>query len=214
MKSTIQLLLVAFIFTLTACKNQGTSFSDYKYADKPEIIKCNVESKILNEALYAFENDIQNQYDKNLNSINHAYNSFARQINSRRPIPFKEFISKHTITVAKALQETDIFINGKVNYQSEAISCLAENMVDSDIKTTFNALLTTNSMSRDLFGPALQAYSSKVASDKHLGLYMALEYFYAEAVKIDYTDVDFENRTAPKKNLKMQPKIAPVKPTN
>lgn len=215
MKTTIKLFFLAVIFNLSSCK-QNTTFSDYQYADKPQVIKCSndVDSKLLNEALYAFENDIANHFDKNRQNVNSAYPPYIRQVASNRAIPYTTFVSEHTVAVANALKGTSLYKNGKLNYQSKTITCLAENMQEGGLKTTFNALLATNSMSKQLYGPALQTEAIKVSKDKNLAMYVALEYFYAQLNNIDFTNVDFNKKAETKPIPQKKPEITPIKSQN
>ena len=212
MKSTIiKFFLVALIFNVSSCKKKS-SFTDYKYADITAEIYCSSEnSKLLNEALYAFEDDIINNYDKQNKNTIRAYNSYIR-IATTRKAPVTTFVSEHAVNVLKALKGTDIFTNGKLNYESSTIKCIAENIKEEDLKTTFNALLSTNSMRKDLFAAPLQSASTKVAKDKYLALYVALEFFYGELLNEDLSKIDFNKPESAKPQL--QKPNTPTKPDN
>ena len=188
---SIKLLLVILIFNFSSCKNESASFTDYKFADQTQVITCtNVDSKILNEALYSFEKDIIPFYDKQKQNANRAYNMFTKQATNRK-IDVTKFASKHSVELANALKSSGFIGENGVNYNNPLIKCIAENMQKGDIKTTFKALVSVNSMSKSLFNPALQTKTHRVHADKYLSMYVALEYFYAEILKTDFTKVDF-----------------------
>jgi len=196
---SIKLLLLLLIFNLTSCKkeNSTSSLSEYKYADLTQTINCStLDSKLLNEALYTFENDIANFYDNKQKNVIRAYNVFIRKAASKNKPVLQEFVSEHSVNVAKALNETGIFYNNGLNYNHDIIKCIGENMSASGLETTFNALISTNSMGKELFQPALTGKASSMGKDKYLGLYVALEYFYSEVNKIDFSQMDFEKRDA------------------
>ena len=61
--------IILFILCFaTSCKKENT-FKEYEFADKPAVLECNnLNSKLYNEALYSFENDILNFYGKDKKS--------------------------------------------------------------------------------------------------------------------------------------------------
>lgn len=196
--SSIKLLLVILICNVSSCKNEKSSFTDYQFADKTAVITCaDTDSKLLNEALYSFEKDMIPFYDLQQQNANRAYNTFTKQATSKK-IDLTKFVSKHSVALASALKEAGFIGENGVNYNNPVITCIAENMQKEDIKTTFNALVSTNSMRRELFNPALQSKTHKVHADKYLSMYVALEYFYADILKTDFTNVDFNRQTATK----------------
>lgn len=212
---SIKLLLVLLIFNLTSCnkENSAPSFSEYQFADQPQTINCsNEDNNLLNEAVYSFENDIVNFYGAKQKNILRGYNNFIKQAASYKKIPFEEFVSEHSVNIAKAIKGSGIFNNNGLDYNHNIIQCIGENMNAGDLKTTFNALLSTNSMSKTLFKPALAGNASRLGKDKYLGLYVALEYFYSEINKIDFSQMDYEKRDA-ERTEKAKP-ISPLKSSN
>jgi hypothetical protein len=209
---SIKLFLILLIFNLVSCKNENSTptFSEFKYADQPQIINCaNTESKLFNEALYTFENDIANFYDAKQKNAIRSYNEFMRKSASNSKPPFEEIVSEHSVNIAKALYETGIFNDDGLNYNHEIIKCIGENMSADGLKTTFNALISTNSMSKALYQPALAGKASNMVKDKYLGLYLALEYFYSEVNKIDFSQIDFKKR-----DTEREQKAKTVNPVN
>ena len=80
MKSKLTLITFLLALTLFNCNKQN-AFSDYKYADKPEAIICKgLNSKLYNEALYSFEDDILKFYQqkKSNTTLVQGYSQFIR----------------------------------------------------------------------------------------------------------------------------------------
>ena len=219
-----KLILLLLIFNLISCKkeNNTSSISEYQYADQPQTINCsNSDSKLLNEALYTFKNDIANYYDSQQKNMVRAYNAFTRAAVSNKKPAYEEFVSEHSVNVAKALNDTGIFNIEGLNYDHDIIKCIGKNMSAGGIETTFKALLSKNSMRVSLFEPALGGKASSMEKDSYLGLYVALEYFYSKINKIDFSQVDFkkrdeENATRAKQaeEIKKANQVNPIQPKN
>jgi len=202
-KISIKLLVVILTFNFLSCKKEQPSFTDYQFAEKTPVITCpDTDNKLLNEALYSFEKDIVAHFDKKQLNENRAYNFFAKQAITRKTDVTK-YASKHSVDLATALKDAGFIAEKGVNYSNPLIPCIAENMNKDDIKTTFKALVSTNSLKKELFKPALQTKIHRIQADNYLSMYVALEYFYAEILKTDFTNVDF-NRT---ETAKTQTKI-------
>ena len=198
MKTHLNILALLFVFTLLSCKKEN-SLSEYKYADKAIVLTCdNLNSKLYHEALYTFENDLLTFYGekKENTSLIQAYSQFIRGAVSSR-INYRDMVSPHTLTVFEALKkEDDLWLlndtKSHLNYDSKIISCISNNIIDAGLKTTFNALLTTNSMSPKLFGAPLMSNYRTVINDKYLATYIAFDLFYAKLFDVDFTEVKAE----------------------
>ncbi len=186
MNSKITLLSCLLFLIVNSCKKEN-SFSNFKYDDKPLAIECaGVNTKLLNEALYSFEDDILNHYKQNKANfrLDQAYSQIIRNSVFGR-LQLEKMVSKHTFDVFEALKnEKELwdFNNpkSKLNYNGELIKCIANAIKDANLKTTLNALLTTNSMSPKLFGPAILNKYRNAINDKSLALYIALDLYYAK----------------------------------
>ena len=106
MKPILKLIVFSLTIFLFNCKNETVKI-EYKYADKPETITCNVSNtKLYQEALYSFEDDIFKHYKKNnfKSTLINAYAQFTRNaINGR--IKYDEIISEHSLKVFEALKK-------------------------------------------------------------------------------------------------------------
>ncbi|MFV9550204.1 hypothetical protein [Algibacter sp. PT7-4] len=189
--------LIAFLLTVTlfSCKKEDT-FSNYKYADKPIAFTCEgANAKLLNEALYSFEDDITKHYNKANQKnprLDRAYSQIIRNSVYGRLKP-EDIVSKHTVNVFNALKrEKNLWDTNHLNYKSTVLQCISNTINDNNVKTTLNALLSTNSMSPKLFGPAIANKHRNAVNDKSLALYIALDLFYAKMFDIDFSKINLE----------------------
>ena len=215
MNSKVTRITCLLLFTAFSCKKENT-FTDFRYADKPAAIVCEgTNAKLLNEALYSFEDDIVNHYKKGNSSyrLDQAYSQVIRNAVFGR-LKIKDVVSKHTVSVFEALKnENDLWDannpNSFLNYNSAIVSCISKNIQDKALKDTFDALLSTNSMSPKLFGAPLVSKYRSLNKDKNLALYVALDLYYAKMFNVDFSKVNFE---------KPEPKVdfnqTPAKPQN
>ncbi len=196
MNTKFYLIALFLVLNITSCKKEKT-FTEFEFADKPVALACkNANSKLYNEALYSFENDILNFYGKGNKSLLTAYSQFVRLSVFNRA-NYKEIASEHTLKVFEALKEdTELWdLNNPkshLNYNSDLMHCISQNIINQDLKTTLNALLSTNSMSPKLFGTPLATSYSLTLSDKYLAAYVAFDLFYAKLFDVDFTQVEKE----------------------
>ncbi|GAA3575282.1 hypothetical protein [Snuella lapsa] len=201
MNTKIKFIAALLIFTLFNCK-QKTTLSEYKYADKNTVLNCeDAKSKLYNEALFSFENDILNFYGKNNNkqSLTTAYAQFIRNTQYNR-VKFNELVSEHSLEIFNVLKEdTSLWQVGNtqsnLNYYSPLFKCIASNIENKDLKTTLNALLDTHSMSQKLFAPPLQSNYRFAIKDKYLAAYIAFDLFYAKLFDVDLTVVKTQSQS-------------------
>lgn len=196
MKTKIYITTFLLVFTLVSCKKENT-LSEYKYADKPMALPCdNLNSKLYNEALYSFEDDILNFYGKDKKNLRTSYSFFLRSAIYSR-VKYQDIVSEHTLKVFEALKnDTDLWglnnAKSHLNYNSKLMDCISKNIKNKDLKTTLNALLTTNSMSPELYGAPVLASYSLALNDKALASYIAFDLYYAKLFDVDLTQVGKE----------------------
>lgn len=196
MKANFNLFAFLLVCTLLSC-NQDVTLSEYKFSDKAAVINCGgKDSKLFNEALYAFEDDITSFY-KNKNNPNGnlplIYSQFLRNYSGHR-INYEELVTPHTLEVFKVLKtRKDLWDPNssvsKLNYYGSFFNCIATNVQDKNLKPTLNALLTTHSMSPRMFTAPLLTQYRAAANDKYLSAYVAFDLFYAKLFDIDPTKV-------------------------
>ncbi len=195
-----KLLVITLTIALLSCKKENT-FTDYKYADKPATINCEgVNSKLYKEALYTFEDDILNYYKKAKpnTSLVQSYSQLIRNAVYGR-IKLEEIISAHTVAVFEALKKEDRLWDAHsstshLNYNSIVIDCISKNIQDKSLNTTFNALVSTNSMSPKLFGAPLMSKFTRTSNDKYLATYIALDLYYAKLFDVDLSKINFDKK--------------------
>lgn len=198
MKSKLTLITFLLSLTLFNCKQQST-FSNYKYSDKPEIITCEgLNSKLYNEALYSFEDDILNYYKQknDKTSLVQGYSQFIRTVIYDR-LKLEDVVSKHTLDVFEAMKnESDLWdatnTKSHLNYNGKTMLCISKNIKDDNLKTTLDALISTNSMSPKLFGTPLMTKYRNALNDKYLALYVALDLYYSKLFDIDLTKINLD----------------------
>lgn len=204
MNPNSKIFTLLLVLTLLHCKNEST-FSEYIYTELPVVLTCpGFNSKLYHEALYSFENDILDFYSKsgkNPSQIQ-AYNRFVRDAVYGGRIKYEEIVSAHTLKVFDALKSENTLwdtnnTKSHLNYNSPIVNCIANNIKDTALKTTFNSLVATNSMSPKLFGAPLTSKYRTAIKDKHLAAYIALDLFYAKLFDVDFSKVNL-NKPASK----------------
>lgn len=199
MNSKITLIAFLFMFTFLNCKKEN-SFSNFKHADKPQTMTCDgINSKLYSEAVYTFEDDILAFYRQKNNSnlnLSQAYIQFMRDVNYGKA-KYEDIISEHAVEVFKALKnENELWDannpNSHINYKGRPFKCISNSIADENLKTTFNALISTNSMSPKLFSTPLMSKYRTILKDKPLAAYVALDMYYANLFGIDFTKINFE----------------------
>jgi hypothetical protein len=191
MKTLIKLLIVIFIINLSSCKKP----LEYKYSNKEDFLICDtLNVELYKEALYAFESDLLDYHGGQDSNITSSYYSFLHRVLNGSIKP-KNIVSAHTLLVFEALKkETDLwnFENKKsnLNYNSSIINCISSNIKNKDIKATFNALLSVNSMDPKLFAPSFATHYEELITDKHLAFYVALDLYYAKLFDIDFLEIE------------------------
>jgi len=202
LKLTTLLLLIMIV---TNCKDESKiSLSEFKYADKNFEVKCDgISEELLKEALFSFEEDISNHFSKNgQKNLVKAYSSVINLGMYGRG-KYGDIVSDHTKAIFEELKKDESLWNTKgkiksLNYNHELVKCLANNIKDKDINTSFNALLSTNSMRLELLSRELRTRSARTSKDQHLATYIALDYLYAKLFDVDFSVPKKEKVEVPK----------------
>ena len=209
----LKLLVIALAINTVSCKKENT-VTEYKFEEKGIVLNCdNVNLKLYNEALFSFEKDIEAYYGKGTPNLSRAYSQFIRSaINGR--VKYEDVVSKHTRNIFEVLKnETNLWDanNPKtyLNYNSPLVNCIANNIQNKDLKTTLNALISTNSMSPKLFGSPLMTNYSAAVRDKYVAAYVAFDLYYAKLFKVDLSKVTLKKEESKVDFNKVPPKVAP-----
>ncbi|WP_456440693.1 hypothetical protein [Psychroserpens sp.] len=174
---------------LVNCKEPQPQLT-FKYSDKPIVLNCDINhSELFNEAIHHFEANLIEFSTTNKPNLNNAYRIFLKE-SSRYQVNYNNISNQHSLDIFEALKNVeDLWIkkNNKLslNYNHEIFSCIGENITDEGIKTTFNALLKTNSMSMRMLKDVLSAKSYRLTKDKYLATFVALELYYSKLSDVD-----------------------------
>ena len=197
----LKLFVLTLVINLISCKKEN-SLTEYKYENNGIALNCdNINLKLYNEALFSFEKDIETFYSKDKPNLTRAYSQFIRNaINGH--INYEDIVSHHTLKIFEVLKDERNLWDANnpktyLNYSSTLVNCIANNIKNKNLKTTLNALISTNSMSPKLFGSALIANYSAVTRDKYLAAYVAFDLYYAKLFTIDKSKI---NKSKPVSN--------------
>ncbi len=171
------------------CNNNKEKQLDYKYPINKNLINCDdLDTVLLQEALQSFEADILNFYTPNTPELSTAYSRFVSQAVSKK-INYSEIVSNHSKKVFKVLKKDKTLWTtnpdgSHVNFKHPLFECIGKHINDKNTRETFNALISTNSMSLRLFRGLLKPQSYAMKDDHYLASYIALELFYGKLYTI------------------------------
>jgi len=180
MKSNfLSITLIATVFTLFNCNKPTQVAIDYKYEDQAEVLNCKLkDSKLIKEAIYSFENDLNNAFDKDQKGRGRAYSSFIGLVNIGNRFKIEEVASKHSLQIAKALQASEYYKDNVFLYNSELTNCILSSIKDPNTKKSFEALRSANSLRPNVVLPTIKNNISRIASDKSYAALLAFDYYY------------------------------------
>ncbi len=195
MKPLLKIITIALPLILFNCKNETVKI-EYKYGNKSAVMTCgDANTKLYNEALYSFEDDIFNYYKKQNFKSNptNAYAQFLRNALYGN-LKYEDIISEHSLKVFEALKQEDGLwsaenTNGHLNYNGVFLTCIIENIKDADLKTTFKSLISINDLRPKLIGPPLYSVYRNALNDKYLAAYIAFDFYYSKFFDIDLTKI-------------------------
>lgn len=189
MKTQFTYFVICLI--LISCKETQPELT-YAYSDQPIVINCdNNHSELFNEAIHNFENTLIENYTNKNPNLNNAYRDFLKE-SANNMINLNNISNQHSLDIFEALKNIDgLWITKSnlitLNYKHNIFSCIGNNIEDKDIKTTYNALLTTNSMSFRMLKDVLLTKSTRLKTDKYLATFVALELYYSKLSNVDLT---------------------------
>lgn len=183
--------LLAFIscVLLLYCDNSKEKQLDYKYPINENLINCDdLDTGLFQEALQSFEADILNFYAPNTTELSTAYGRFISQAVSNN-LNYSEIVSDHSKKIFDVLKKdktlwTTNSDGSHVNFKHPLFKCIGKHVNDKNTRETFNALISTNSMSLRLFRGLLKPQSYVMKDDHYLASYIALELFYGKLYTI------------------------------
>ena len=185
-------ILIAISITILSCKEP----IEYQFIDSPETIKCEgLDYNLAHEAYYSFRQDIAT-YVKDLH-IGYDYLNYKESLGyyiyrgAQGNFDYKEVASTHTIKLLKLLKENaDLWdtTNAKsnINYHSEFITCLVQNIKNKEVKKTMTSLIESNSMSPSIFAENYRLNFFDCYDDNHFGMLIAFDTYYQYLYEVDF----------------------------
>jgi len=180
-------IIGCFFLLITSACNEPF---EYKYNDKPMQVSCSgANEKLLNEALYSFFDDITVYYRSKSNDPSESgmstYEAYANYVyaGALGDADYKSIVSEHTKNVMKELRkETQLWDKkpamSNLNYKSEFLNCLINNIKDKDMVATIQALTSANSMTPKLMADRFRLSTKAALVDSNYGMYIALDTYY------------------------------------
>ncbi|MCK8481434.1 hypothetical protein [Psychroserpens algicola] len=191
----IKLTLIAIGLCLFNCKQDGSQQDkvklDYKHASRTQVIDCDgVDNTLIQEALFAFEDDILNFYTPDKPIYSRAYSLFVSQ-SLTGVADYPKMVSEHSKQVFEALkQDKSLWTTNpdgsRLNFNHPLFKCIGNEIADEPLSKTYNALIDTKSMSLRMFGDQLKRKTFGMKDDKYLATYVALELFYGKLYDVDF----------------------------
>ena len=175
---------------------------DFIYTNQGDVLNCEgLDTALLQEAFYSFENDLTTYYTPEKPIYSRAYSIFVSQALADR-VNYSLMVSDHTKNVLAALKQDESLWTtnpdgSKVNFSHPIFECIGENIQDEPLKQTFNALIQTNSMSLRMFGQELRQKTFGMKDDKYLATYVAMELFYGKIYDKDFSIPETDDVYAP-----------------
>ena len=176
------LLLLTILLTISCSKPL-----DYKYQGKNLTINCNgIDIDLAKEAYFSFREDLANypkNKDPNTGRKNYQY-SLAAFVYSGASgdADYYAIASPHTLAILEKLrQDKNIWINintGELNYNSEFLSCLINNIDNEDIKVSLNSLKEVNGIHTYSLAEKYRKNISDAETDNYLAMFLTFETYY------------------------------------
>ena len=189
---------VCLIFILVFASCQSKEHYTYMYADKDNFVSCE-NSEYLNlikDAYYEFENaTITYSANEIPNSKRDISPELALRAFTSRAIQtpdIKKYITINSVAIFKELKDLDLWYNGKINVQSEVLTCLIDNIENDDTKTTLNALRKSESLTHNLvYKTVYNSRSLAQFKDKSLMSLVAFYFYYSKFFQTDFSEINY-----------------------
>ena len=186
-------LILVTIATLSSCSDSDPF--PYKYQNEQQVINCsNSDSKIMNEALYAFREDISRYFLKEIQKkdyLNFLY-SYQQYIyrGAKGNLFYNEIVSDHTIKVYNELLKQDnLFIKTKgksnLNYKNEFVQCLINNIQNTEMKNKIIDLINVDYLSPDVMAENYRITTEDANTDPNFLMFIALDTYYQRLLDLD-----------------------------
>ena len=184
--------LIIFILIIISCKEP----IDYQFKNSPKTVDCSgINYELAHDAYYSFRQDIA-IYVKNLrigyNNLNYQESlGYFIYRGAQGNFDFREMVTPHTRKLLTLLKKNEDLWDttsekSNLNYHSEFVSCLVENIKNEDIKTTLQALIKTNTMNSSIFAENYRANVFDCNTDNHFGMLLAFDTYYQHLYQMKF----------------------------
>ncbi|WP_460218821.1 hypothetical protein [Psychroserpens sp. MEBiC05023] len=191
------LLVCLCLFNCKQDAKQPKADVDLIYSLNAKILNCEgLDTALLQEAMMSFERDITNFYTPDKPVYSRAYSLFVSQALTNKA-DYHKMVSEHSKNVFEALKQDESLWTtnpdgSRLNFQHPIFTCIGSQIKDEPLQKTYNALISTNSMSLRMFGDQLKRKTFGMKDDKYLATYVALELFYGKLFSVDFNSVPVE----------------------
>lgn len=192
MKKISSILIAVICFT--SCKNEPKI--TYKYQQNEDLFYCDaIDMDLIKEAVYAFEDYIENHYSMEPpNSVDKGY-YFYWEISKSDRIPAVELINPHILEIRDELKKIENLwiINNdeaKLNMNHPIAKCIGDYMEDQQLKKIYDVLVESNTFKNLVFLAPLKRDPIKFRKDRALITYLALNTFYARILTLDFSNLE------------------------
>ena len=185
-------LLILTILLISSCKEP----IEYQFKDSPETINCEgLDYDLAHEAYYSFRQDIA-IYVKGLH-IGYDYLNYKESLGyyiyrgAKGNFDYTEIVTPYTLELLELLKEnTDIWDplsqKSSINYNSEFINCLVQNIKNEDVKQTIASLIESDSMNPAILAEVYRANVFDSYTDNHFGMFIAFDTYYQYLYDMDF----------------------------
>lgn len=185
-------ILIAIGITFLSCKEP----IEYQFTDSPETIKCDgLDYDLAHEAYYSFRQDLA-IYVKDLH-IGYDYLNYKESLGfyiyrgAQGNFDYNEIATPHTIKLLNELKENEDLWDtssdkSNLNYNSEFISCLVQNIQNEEVKQTITSLIDSNSMNPAILAETYRANVFDSYTDNHFGMLVAFDTYYQYLYDMDF----------------------------
>jgi len=187
MKKYIFILITILIFS--SCEKP----LEYKYQDREPILICSgIDAKLANEAYYSFREDLAEYAIKTVPQIDYLDYQYSLALHifygASGTADYKAIASKHSLALFEKLKkEKQIWVNaetGELNYHSEFINCLIENIQNKNLSQALLSLREVNSISTFPMAEDYRVSVKNAETDKAYAMFLAFESYYKYFSKI------------------------------
>jgi len=177
-----KLIIIASLFIMNVSCKEEKVFK-YQYDQLEQKILCGTDDDlILNEALYAFEKALLDYYDPDARRLAAVYAKYMYN-GMAGTVKYQNFLNPHLVEITRELENRGIInrnseAKSDLNYSSQAVSCVIDNIEESDNKITIKGLITVNQMDPAMLSSRLMNFTDRSSTAKYEALYIALDSFY------------------------------------